>query len=262
MPTNLNLNVEERVLRLTLDRADKRNALSSVICSGIVEAIEKAQDDGSIGAVLLDARGDVFCAGMDLDEAASPHASDLTAIHERLFTMASWSRKPIVAAIQGPALGGGVGLICNAHVAIAAHGSSFGLTEIRIGMWPFVIYRSVAIALGERRALELSLMGRIFNVPEALQWGLVHEATPAFELDDRATAVATHLAHSSPEAMRLGLSFVQQTLGQDPVTAAPIAAELRKASFASKDFKEGVAAFHEKRRPQFVTPIVSGDDRP
>ena len=108
--------------------------------------------------------------------------------------------KPIVCAVQGPALGGGIGLICNAHVAVAAHGSSFGLTEIRIGMWPFVIYRSVALALGERRALELSLMGRIFNVPEAVQWGLIHEAVPAFELDDRVTAIAMHLAQSSPQA--------------------------------------------------------------
>jgi enoyl-CoA hydratase/carnithine racemase len=254
MPASLIINTEERVLRLTLDRPDKRNALSSAICASIVEAIENAQDDPSIGAVLIDANGEVFSAGMDLDEATSSSASDLTAIHERLFTIGSWSRKPIVAAIQGPALGGGVGLICNAHVAIAAHGSSFGLTEIRIGMWPFVIYRAVATALGERRALELSLMGRIFNVPEALQWGLVHEATPVVELDDRATAVAMHLAQSSPEAIRLGLAFVQQTLGQDPLTAAPIAANLRKHVFASTDFKEGVAAFREKRRPRFITP--------
>jgi enoyl-CoA hydratase/carnithine racemase len=136
-------------------------------------------------------------------------------------------------------------------VAVAAHGSSFGLTEIRIGMWPFVIYRSVALALGERRALELSLMGRIFNVPEAVQWGLVHEAVPAFELDDRVTAIAMHLAQSSRQATCTGLEFVRKTMGMDPVTAAPIALEMRKAAFASEDFHEGVAAFREKRRPKF-----------
>jgi enoyl-CoA hydratase/carnithine racemase len=254
MRESLNISREERVLRITLDRADKRNALTSAMCAGIVETIEASHDDPSVGAILIDAKGDVFCAGMDLDEASTDKAAELTAIHERLFTAGTWARKPIVAAIQGPALGGGVGLICNTHVAIAAHGSSFGLTEIRLGMWPFVIYRSVALALGERRALELSLMGRIFNVPEAVQWGLVHEATPAFELDDRATAVAMHLAQSSPEAVRLGLEFVQKTMHLDPVTAAPVAADFRKRVFASAAFKEGVTAFREKRRPRFIPP--------
>jgi enoyl-CoA hydratase/carnithine racemase len=207
--------------------------------------------DESVGAILLEAKGDVFCAGMDLDEATSPDAAERTAIHNRLFTVGSRSDKPIVAAVQGPALGGGIGLICNAHVAVAAHGASFGLTEIRLGMWPFVIYRSVATALGERRALELSMMGRIFNVPEAVQWGLIHEAVPAFELDDRATAIAMHLGQSSPEAMRLGLEFVRRTRGVGSVEAAPIALEMRKGAFASADFKEGVAAFREKRKPDY-----------
>jgi enoyl-CoA hydratase/carnithine racemase len=221
------------------------------MCRGIVDAVEGAQDDSSIGAVLLDAKGDVFCAGMDLDEAASPEAAQHTAIHERLFTLGVRTRKPIVAAIQGPALGGGVGLICTSHIAVAAHGTSFGLTEIRLGMWPFVIYRSVAMALGERRALELSLMGRIFNAPEAMQWGLVHEVTPGFELDDRGTAIAMHVSEMSPQAISGGLEFVQRTFGVDPVSAAPIALEMRTAAFASDDFREGLAAFREKRRPNY-----------
>jgi enoyl-CoA hydratase/carnithine racemase len=254
MSANLEVSREGRIVRVTLNRPEKRNALNAGLCQEIVEAVDAALDDATIGAILLDAKGDVFCAGMDLDEAASPDAAERTAIHERFFTMGSRSNKPIVAAIQGPALGGGIGLICNAHVAVAAHGSSFGLTEIRIGMWPFVIYRSVVQALGERRTLELSLMGRIFNVPEALQWGLIHEATPAFELDDRATAIATHLAQSSPQVMRLGLEFVRRTHGFDPIAAAPVALDMRKEAFASADFHEGVAAFREKRRPDYFKP--------
>jgi enoyl-CoA hydratase/carnithine racemase len=252
MTGNLEISREERVLRVTLDRPDKRNALTSAMCHAIVESIEGAEVDDNIGAVLLDAKGDVFCAGMDLEEATSPDAAELMAIHDRLFTLGFRLRKPLVAAIQGPALGGGAGLVCNAHVAVAAHGCSFGLTEIRIGMWPFAIYRSVALALGERRALELSLMGRIFNVPEALQWGLIHEAAPMHELDDRATAIAMHLAQSSPQAIRQGLEFVRETRGMDPVSAAPAAMGFRKHTFASADFHEGVTAFREKRRPNYI----------
>jgi enoyl-CoA hydratase/carnithine racemase len=242
---------EGAVLRVTLNRPDKRNALNAAMCATISDAVEGAQDDAEIGAVLLDSTGDVFCAGMDLDEASLPDAAQHTSIHERLFTLGARSRKPIVAAVRGPALGGGVGLICTSHIAVAAHGSTFGLTEIRIGMWPFVIYRSVAMALGERRVLELSLTGRIFNVPEAVQWGLVQEAAPAFELDDRATALATHVASMSPQAIRRGLEFVHKTPGLDPVAAAPVALEMRSEAFASSDFQEGVAAFREKRRPNY-----------
>ena len=189
MTASLEISREQRVLRATLNRAEKRNALTSELCGSIADTIEAAEHDASVGAIILDAKGDVFCAGMDLDEAILPGAADQTVVHQRLFTLGARITKPIVCAVQGPALGGGIGLICNSHVAVAAHGSSFGLTEVRIGMWPFVIYRSVALALGERRALELSLMGRIFNVPEAVQWGLIHEAVPAFELDDRVTAI-------------------------------------------------------------------------
>jgi enoyl-CoA hydratase/carnithine racemase len=244
---NLETSREQRVLRITLNRPEKRNALTSDMCRGIADAVEGAEDDPSIGSIIIDAKGDVFCAGMDLDSANA----EQTGIHQRLFTLGIRAQKPLVCAVQGPALGGGIGLICNTHVAVAAHGSSFGLTEIRIGMWPFVIYRSVALALGERRALELSLMGRIFNVPEAVQWGLIHEAVPAFELDDRVTAIAMHLAQSSQQAIRAGLEFVRKTIGMDPVSAAPIALEMRRSAFASSDFEEGVAAFREKRRPNF-----------
>lgn len=251
MNAKLEISREGAVLRVTLNRPEKRNALTTAMCAAIADAVEGAQDDSEIGAVLLDAKGEVFCAGMDLDEATLPDAAENTAVHQRLFTLGARMRKPIVVAVQGPALGGGVGLICTSHIAVAAHGSSFGLTEIRIGMWPFVIYRSVAMALGERRALELSLTGRIFNVPEAIQWGLVQEATPPFELDDRATAVATHVAGMGPQAIHRGLEFVHTTYGLDPVTAAPLALAQRAAVFASEDFHEGVAAFREKRRPNY-----------
>jgi enoyl-CoA hydratase/carnithine racemase len=251
MTASLEISREQRVLRVTLNRPEKRNALTSEICGNIADTVEAAEHDESVGAIILDAKGDVFCAGMDLDEAILPGAADQTVVHQRLFTLGARVMKPIVCAVQGPALGGGIGLICNAHVAVAAHGSSFGLTEIRIGMWPFVIYRSVALALGERRALELSLMGRIFNVPEAVQWGLIHEAVPAFELDDRVTAIAMHLAQSSPQAIAKGLEFVAKTRGMDPITAAPVALEMRRSTFESADFHEGVAAFREKRRPNY-----------
>jgi enoyl-CoA hydratase/carnithine racemase len=251
MSTSLKVSRDERVLRLTLNRLGKRNALSVDLCSAVADAVESAWDDASVGCVLIDAAGEVFCAGMDLDEVLAGDASDKTAVHERLFTLNARARKPIVAAVQGPALGGGAGLIANAHIAVASHGASFGLTEIRIGMWPFVIWRSVVAALGERRTTELALSGRIFSLPEAVQWGLIAEAVPAIELDDRATAIAMHLANSSPQALDLGMRYLSECRGKDVETSGRLAREYRARAFASDDFKEGVAAFQEKRKPRW-----------
>jgi enoyl-CoA hydratase/carnithine racemase len=248
---SLKISHEGRVLRLTLNRPDKRNALSIELCHALACAFDEALKDPKVGAILIDAKGPVFSAGMDLDEVLQPDAAPRTYIHEKIFTIGARSTKPIVAAVQGPALGGGLGLIANAHVAIAAQGCSFGLTEIRIAMWPFVIFRSIKAAVGERRAVELSLTGRIFNTPEALQWGFIHEVVPPFELDDRATAVAVQLAESSAEAIATGLEFVHVARDASPITFGKLAAEYRGRAFESADFAEGVTAFHEKRKPRF-----------
>lgn len=245
------VNREDRILRVTLNRADKRNALSEELCEALVTEVDAAQEDPAVGCVLLEAKGDVFSAGMDLEEATAPGAVGATAVHERLFTMGVWSRKPIVAAVNGPALGGGLGLVANAHIAVASHGVSFGLTEIRIAMWPFVIWRSVVAAIGERRAVALAVTGRIFSVNEAVQWGLVQEVTPPFELDDRATAIAQHLSELSPRALALGLGFAARSRGLSIDDGGRLALEMRAEAFASEDFYEGVAAFREKRKPRW-----------
>jgi enoyl-CoA hydratase/carnithine racemase len=158
---------------------------------------------------------------------------------------------PIVIAVQGPALGGGVGLMASGHIVVAAHGTTFALSEIRIGMWPFVIFRSLALALGERRAVALSLTGRMFSVQEALQWGLVHEIAQAIEVDDRAAAIAQHVASLSPRTIRTGLQFVNETRDQDNAAAVTAAARYRAGAFASPEFAEGVRAFREKRAPRW-----------
>jgi enoyl-CoA hydratase/carnithine racemase len=193
----------------------------------------------------------VFCAGMDLEEAGGPDAAELTAVHEELFTIGARAGKPIVAAVQGPALGGGLGLMLNAHVVLSANGASFGLTEIRVGMWPFVIFQAVVRAVGERRAVELSLTGRIFGTPEAQQWGMIHFVTPAFELEDRAAEIARGIAESSSEAVSLGMQFVRESRDLTAADFVKLAAERRAAAFESADFAEGVRAFLEKRQPQW-----------
>lgn len=251
MTTNPEINQEGRILRLTLNRPEKRNALRVEDCRRLVTALHEAELDDSVGAILIDAAGPSFCAGMDLTESLREDAPERVAIHDELFTIGARLVKPIIAAVQGKALAGGLGLVTNAHVVVASEDAGFGLVEVRLGLWPFVVFRSVVTAVGERRALELSLTGRIINADEARQWGLVHHIAPVGKLNEQATAIAEKLGQYSPVALRRGLDFTHRTRALTQAEAVELADTLRRLTFRSDDFAEGVAAFFEKREPRW-----------
>jgi enoyl-CoA hydratase/carnithine racemase len=241
----LQIQRDGRLLRVALNRPEKRNALNLELCRQLVHTLEGADRDASVGAILLTGNGKCFCAGMDLSEVAEADTGAITDVQEQLFTIGSRLGKPLVAAVQNAALAGGTGLAANCHVVLAREDAAFGLTEIRLGLWPFLVFRSVSMAIGERRTVELALTGRIFGAAEAQQMGLVHEVTP--QLPERATEIATALAQSSPTALRSGLSFVHEVRGRDWKTAGEVARRIRDEVFESEDFQEGLQAFLEKR---------------
>lgn len=242
---------KHRVLHLTLNRAEKRNALTSEMCTAIVGAISSAQEDKQIGSILLTAAGAVFSAGMDVDEALSKPHSQLADLHDDLFSIGFHSKKPIVISVEGAALGGGVGLVAQGHVVLASESSVFGLTEIRIGLWPFMVYRSVEAAIGPRRTLELALTGRTFSSHDALRWGLAHQVCPPGETYDRAKGVAREIAKASPAAVNAGLEYYHVSRGKSWEEAGELAADLRVKVMESEDLKEGFNAFKQKREPQW-----------
>jgi enoyl-CoA hydratase/carnithine racemase len=249
MPEILESTRQGRVLRLALNRPEKHNALSAQLCRELVNSFDTAVRDPQIGAILLTGNGKHFCSGMDLNEVGTLSHNEISSGQEQLFTIGARLSKPIVAAVQGCALAGGLGLVTNCHVALASEDAQFGLTEIRVGLWPFLLFRSLAMGLGERRATELSLTGRIFGAQEALQMGLVHEVTP--DLEKRAVEVATAISESSPIALRSGLSFVREVRGSDWKITGEIARRIRNELFDGDDLREGLRAFLEKRRPQW-----------
>jgi enoyl-CoA hydratase/carnithine racemase len=240
----------KRVLRLTLNRPQKRNALTAALCAEIVDQVDGAQGNPDVGAILIGANGGAFCAGMDLNEAGRGGA-ELDAIHERLFTMGQRSLKPIVVAVNGAALGGGLGLVAQGHVVACSDEAAFGLPEVKVGLFPFFIYRSVAAAIGSRNTLQAALTGKLFYLEEALRWGLVHKTFSALALQERVELMARELAKASPEAITRGLEYVQRARGVSDVEAGKIALELRRRVMAGADFKEGVAAFEGKREPRW-----------
>ena len=116
-------------------------------------------------------------------------------------------------------------------------------------MFPLILFRAVARAIGERRALEIALTGRVFQTDEALRLGLIHAVAPEMELDDRASAIAEQIAGFPPQAIRSGMIFAQQQRWLDEAAAGQLANQLRAELLASPDYAEGVAALKEKRRP-------------
>ncbi|MGC9946179.1 MAG: enoyl-CoA hydratase-related protein [Bryobacteraceae bacterium] len=251
MSESLQITREGRVLHLALSRPERRNALNMDLCSALGAALEEAEGDAGVGAVLLSGNGKSFCAGMDLHEVLSTTAGDVNEVHERIFTAGIRMTKPLIAAVHGAALAGGTGLAANCHIVVAADDATFGLTEIRIGLWPFVIFRTVVAALGQRRATELALSGRIFGANEAREYGLVHHVVDPSVLMQRAQEIAAAIAESSPTAIRAGLAFVRDARGKSWEEAGDLARQMRNEVFRSADFQEGIRAFQEKRPPRW-----------
>jgi enoyl-CoA hydratase/carnithine racemase len=247
---------EGRVARITLDRTDKRNALCMEHCRMLVDAFDKADADRSVGAILLQANGPTFCSGMDLKETIEIDQVRLAGIHERLFTMVQRLRTPLIAAVHGHALGGGTGLVANAHIVVASPEAVFGLTEIRIGLWPVLIFRAVEQAMGERRTVELSLTGREFSAAEAMNYGLVSEI--ADDAIARGFEIAKTIAGYSPVALGAGLDYVHQIRGEGWQHAGRLGKSTRDRLLSNDDFKEGVRAFVEKREPSWPSLRSNG----
>jgi enoyl-CoA hydratase/carnithine racemase len=186
---------------------------------------------------------------MDLAEVQPDNPDEINLAHEQLFTVGARIAKPLIGAIDGAALGGGAGLVANCHIAIASPKATFGLTEIRLGLWPFLIFRAVTAAIGERRALEIALTGRVFGPKEAREFGLIHEISE--EAAPRAREIATAIASFSPTSIQAGMTFVQEVRGRDWQEAGRVARRIRNEVFATADFREGIAAFREKRVPKW-----------
>lgn len=248
----------EHVRRIRLHRPDKRNALSSELLRQLAAALEDAAGDDAVRAVVLTGSGSAFCAGADINEFRASLHGRVPEVYEdgralvRVFQLADAYEKPLVAAVNGAALGGGVGLVAMCHFAYAAESAVLGATELRIGMFPMVIFPALARALGERRALELSLTARMFGAAEAERIGLVQRVVPDEELEAAVGELARTLAGWSPVAVCLGLRGVRTTRGLPARDAYEQLHALRQVLQQTEDLHEGTTAFFEKRTPKWT----------
>lgn len=246
--------VERRgsVLRLTMNDPARRNPLSLALSEELAAALAAADSDDSVRAIVLAGAGETFSAGADLKEAADWLEADAAALVQmgrrlnRVFEWGERLRKPLIAAVQGAALGAGCALAAMCHVVLAAEDARFGIPEVRLGLFPLVVLPHVARAIGERRALELALSGRTMGAEEAHAAGLVHRVVPAAELDTAVMEYAAAVAGHNPVAVRLGLEAFAAVRGVPAGEALAILNAARSVVLQDPGFREAVRRFVAK----------------
>jgi enoyl-CoA hydratase len=255
-PAHVLYDVRDAVAVVTLNRPEQRNAIGPQLLRELMTAFDDAKRDEGVRVVLLTGAGDkAFSAGADLAGFAAD-ATEVQRHRERglfveLFLGMERLGKPIVGCINGLALAGGFGLALSCDLLIAADTAMFGTPEIRVGLWPMMIMSIVVRNLGRKRAMQLFLTGERIDAQTALQWGIVNRVVPAGEVRENAMTLATTLTRWSPLVMQLGRNAFYDIDGLDVEAALRhLQSELSIVSL-SEDFREGVAAFLQKREPEF-----------
>ena len=245
---------ESSVATLTLNRPDKRNAISTQMIEDLLAALKEAES-APVRAVIITGSGTSFCSGMDLDALRNLAAQSPAQNMEDSQRMARMFRriwsfpKPLIAAVNGPAIAGGCGMATLCDFTLAVPEAKFGYTEARIGFIPAIVSVFLVRQVGEKRARDLLLTGRILDANEARQIGLVTHVVEQSTLMDSARMLAASLVESSPTSLARTKRLMCES------AAAEVDAELERAVAenasirATADFREGLASFLEKRRP-------------
>jgi methylglutaconyl-CoA hydratase len=252
---------EEGVLTITMNRPERRNALNPTMIHELTEALEDAEKSHD-GAIILTGAGSAFCAGLDLDHLESltaktreQHRADSENIARVLRTLYSVP-KPTIAAVNGAAIAGGMGLATICDFTLSVPEAKFGYTEVKIGFIPAIVSAFLIRQIGDKRTRDLLLTGRLIKAEEAHTLGLVTRILAEQDLMREARSLAQCLVRNSPEAMyatkRLLNSYVNRHLDAEIEAAIDANAEAR----ATEDFKEGVRAFLEKRAPDWPSRKV------
>jgi methylglutaconyl-CoA hydratase len=253
-----NILVESKrgVQTITLNRPEKRNALSPELIDELTQVLHHTADC-DCGVVILTGSGSAFCAGLDMEHLATMNARTVEQHRRDSENMARVLRtlyefpKPIIAAVNGPAIAGGMGLATLCDFTYAVPDARFGYTEVRVGFVPAIVASFLMRQIGEKRTRELLLSGRILKAEEACRIGLVTRIVQPDELIPEAEALAHSLLQNSPQAMRSVKELLAgHSSGRlDEEIEDAIAANALQRS--SEDFREGVRAFLEHRRPEW-----------
>ena len=252
---DLSVEIRGDVAWLRLERPERRNAYDGAMLSELTAAVERSVDEA--GVLVITGSGGAFCAGGYLADLADPDPADLRALFEgalRLFTAIRRNPRPVIAAVNGPAIGGGNELVISCDIAIAGESAYLGQTGPRIGSAPVLgATNLLAVSVGEKRAREITFMCRRYPAARALELGWINEVVPDERLEEEVTAWAGELLESSPRYLEIAKASANAWWNLCAESYSSGLGMLTQA-VGSADMLEGAGAFMEKRKPSFPQP--------
>jgi len=255
--STLTLNFDGPLATLTLNRPEKRNAISYQLIDEILRVFEEIQGSATAQVLILTGAGRAFCSGMDLDNLRSiTGRSEEESLGDsrtmaRMFRTLYEFPKVTVAAVNGPAIAGGCGLATLCDFTLASSEAKFGYTEVRIGFVPAIVSAFLLRQVGEKQARDLLLTGRIISADEAFRLGLVNEVVAPDHLAQRARELANSLLENSPASLLATKQLLRCHVAPEMDRRIAVAVVENAHIRATADFREGVTAFLEKRKPQW-----------
>jgi len=251
------------VLTLTINRPERRNAMTWDVIAGLRREVARAKTDPTVRVVVLAGAGDqAFCAGADLsgmvprDPGGTAGEADEYALHHQargwlaeLFEELWHLGKPTIARVQGWAMAGGFGLALACDMVIASERARFGAPELNVGLWPYMVTVPMLRSMPAKKALELMLTSRVVGAEEADRIGFVTRVVPEDRLDEEVGAMARLLASKPPGVMRLGRESFYAVLDSAATEALPYLHSMLTVTSQTAEAAEGIAAFAEKRPP-------------
>ncbi len=245
---------KEAIATITLNRPEKLNALSRDVLADLLKALEEAERDREVRVVVLTGTGKSFCAGADVTEfTKSPQeVREFIDLGRKVFEFIENMSKPVIAAVNGYALGGGFELVLACDLIIASTNATFGSTEVNLGIVPgWGASQKLLAIVGPMKARELIMLGELFSAEEALKLGIVNKVVPPEKLLEEAMGVARKLAEKSPTAVSIAKAEINKSLKSYLAPGLELERTMFFMAVSSDDAKEGISAFLEKRKPRW-----------
>jgi enoyl-CoA hydratase/carnithine racemase len=244
--------IEPPAARITLNRPERRNALSLALMEELTSALEEVGSTPEVRAIVIEGAGPAFSAGHDLSEMVGRDAE----FYDRLFQVCTVMMEtihripqPVIAKVHGIATAAGCQLVASCDLAVAAEATRFATPGVKIGLFCSTPMVPVSRAVGRKRALEMLLTGEPIDAATARDWGLVNRVVPADELEDAVSALVERIVTSSPLTLRIGKQAFYEQLELDEHGAYELTRGVMAANAQARDAQEGMSAFLEKRAP-------------
>src|SRR5919199_2776876 len=237
---------------ITLNRPERRNALSLQVMRDLAAALERVSADARVRAVILRANGPVFSAGHDLSELVGGDPATYGPIFDACVNLMETVQRipqPVIAEVAGIATAAGCQLVATCDLALAAEGARFATPGVRIGLFCSTPMVAVSRAIGRKRALEMLLTGEFIGADTAAEWGLVNRVVPADELEKATRALADKIASASPYTVRIGKQAFYRQIDLPQHAAYEFTRDVMVENTRADDAQEGMSAFLQKRNP-------------